>query len=261
MNSVIQFNRFNCRLGMRLVLRDISLSIEEGAFVSILGPNGSGKSTLIKCALGIVRGESGEIRLMEKPLSKLSCRDIAKAAAYVPQTSMVGHPFTVWEFVRLSRFVHELPLSKPKKDPDLPVREALSSVGLSSFSSRSMETLSGGERQKALIAAALAQETPIILLDEPSAFLDYRCAEEIGEILTDINRDRGRTIVIVTHDINRAVAESSRIIGLSNGQVAFDGPPSHFTNKEVLESLFNTRFVLTKHPIADRMTVLSSGRR
>jgi iron complex transport system ATP-binding protein len=191
MNTAVRFTNFSCSLGRRPVLCDISLSIEEGSFVAVVGRNGSGKSTPLKCALGIIRGDCGEVSLFERPVEKQSRLDIAKSAAMVPQTGSGRHPFTVFEYVRLSRFAYKSTVGRGGADDDEPVVSALSTVGMMKSADRYMDTLSGGENQKVQIAAALAQETPVILLDEPSAFLDYRSAFEIGRLLTDINRRQG----------------------------------------------------------------------
>ncbi len=231
------------------VLKDITLSVKTGEFVSVVGRNGSGKSTLLRCITGLMReGKStGSVSLFGKHVSKMSRLEIAKTAAYAPQSLSGTLPFTVLDFLRLSRYPYESSFGWTKVD-DSPVLAALSEVKMRDAANRLMSTLSGGECQKIIIASVLAQETPIVLLDEPSAFLDYRHASEIGRTLRTINRRNKRTVIMITHDINRAFCHSDRIVALKKGECIFDSTPNDFMNEEVLYRIFEEHFVLAAHP-------------
>ena len=167
---------------------------------------------------------------------------------YVPQSDGRHAPFTVREFVLMGRYPYLSPFSPPSPSDKAAVREAMEVTGTSEFSERFLGTLSGGERQKVYIAAALAQEAQVLLLDEPTTFLDPKHESDIYRLLAGINRERGVTIVSVTHDINSAVLTSRTVLALKGGMVAFCGPAEEFMDEEVLRNIYEKSFSLMNHP-------------
>jgi len=247
---VLEIRRFSFRLRQREILRKVSLEVRRGEYLSIVGPNGAGKTTLLKCVDRIYRGGEGQIRVFGRPLETYSQKELARRISYVPQADGRVFPFTVEQFVLMGRYAHLSPFTSIRRhDRDL-VRDILARTGTAEFARRRLDTLSGGERQKVYIAAALAQEADVLLLDEPTTFLDYRHQAEIRELLGDANRQRGVTIVAVTHDVNAAALESHRVVALRDGAVVFCGPPPELMRADALEQIYGTSLLLTGHPTA-----------
>lgn len=232
------------RGGNRL-LAGVSLAVDARSRVAIVGPNGAGKTTLLKCLLGLQRADSGTIEVFGKPLGRYSRRDLARRISYVPQLLEASISFTVLDFLIISRYAHG---SRRSVDEVRIARRALERIGMEGFGERVVATLSGGERQKICVAAALAQEAPVMVLDEPSAHLDPRHREEIHHILCEVSRLDGITILVVTHDLNWAAMDYDRMIGMCGGTVVADGAPAEFMSAGTLEQIFSTPFLIHPHP-------------
>ena len=187
-NPIIQIKNLSIALSGNEILRDVSLSINDGEYVSIIGPNGAGKTTLIKCLAGIYCDWSGDVTIAGKLFSEYSSKALAKLQSYVPQAEGRTNPLTVMEFVAMGRYPHLSTFTTLQSEDYAAIDAAIGRAGLESFRHRKMNTLSGGERQMAFIAAALAQGAKILLLDEPSTFLDYRHQAEVAEILKSASR-------------------------------------------------------------------------
>ncbi len=246
---VVRIADFSYDIGGKRILDGVTLDVASGEFLSVIGANGAGKTTLLKCIVRISEGGTGSIDIMGRPAGSYPRRELARLAAYVPQSDGRSLPFTVEEFVRMARYPYMGPFSSGGPDDDRAVTEALELTGTDRFADRMLDTLSGGERQTALIAAALAQGTPILLLDEPTAFLDPRHVEDIHRILTRINRERGVTVMAVTHDINGAALMSDRVAVLKDGRIVVAGPPRDIMRDEVLSGAYGKRFLFVPHPV------------
>jgi len=247
--NIVRIAGFSYAAGGKRILDGVNLDIAAGGFLSVIGPNGAGKTTLLRCIVRINEGGTGVIDIMGRPAGSYPRRELARLAAYVPQSDGRSLPFSVEEFVRMARYPYMGPFASGGPDDDRAVREALALTGADRLAERMLDTLSGGERQTALIAAALAQETPLLLLDEPTAFLDPRHVEDIHGILTRINRERGITIVAVTHDINGAALMSDRVAVLKEGRIAFTGTPGEIMRDEVLSDAYGKPFLFVAHPV------------
>lgn len=245
--TVIEANDLSLVVSGKNILSGVSFKVEQGEFVAIIGPNGAGKSTLLKLLMRIYSGNSGAIAIKGKPLGSYSQRELAKALSYVTQPGDAAPPFTVREFVLMGRYPHATPFSIAGKGDIEAVEKSLEFTGMRGFESRYMSTLSGGERQKAFIAAALAQDSEMMLLDEPTTFLDPKHQYEILGILKRLNA-HGVTVLVVTHDVNHAALFSRRIIAVKEGRVIFDGPPREMMSKERLHALYDRRFIIVPHP-------------
>ncbi|HZE98319.1 MAG TPA: ABC transporter ATP-binding protein [Planctomycetota bacterium] len=248
----VSVERYSLRLGDREVLRDLTFSIPAGDWTALIGPNGAGKTTLLKALLRILRGGRGGIRIAGVPLDSYSQFDLARRLAYVPQGEGRSAPFTVREMVEMARYPHRGPLAPLRPEDRSEIDRALQETGMSGFSSRSMDALSGGERQKALLAAALAQQSEILLLDEPTAFLDPSQQADVLGVLGRAHREKGMTIVAVTHDLNEALTHARRVIALREGAVVFDGPSADLTSGDVLRRIYDHDFVIGTHPKTGR---------
>jgi len=232
------------RLGVT-VLRDVSASIHPGQVVSIIGPNGAGKSTLMMALAGLLPVHAGRVLLEDRPISRYRRRDVARRLAYVPQIYDGYLGFAARDIVQAGRYAHLEPLT-PLADADRQaVDEAVAACRITHLLDRRVETLSGGERQKVWIAAALAQQAPTLLLDEPTNALDPAHQVDLVRILHAWART-GRTLVVICHDLNLALALGGRVVALKEGTLFFDEPISVLEDTERLADLFGTPFVLQR---------------
>jgi iron complex transport system ATP-binding protein len=203
---------------------------------------------LLKCVNRILTGATGETRILGRSLQQYSQAELAKRVGYVPQAEARHFDFRVFEFVLMARYPHLSPFTTVSEKDEQAVWEALRLTGTDQFADRLHGTLSGGERQKVLIAAALAQDAQILLLDEPTTFLDPRHQSDVLDILHRVNRESGVTVVSVTHDVNIAALTSDRVLALKNGRVVFCGAPGELMNNAVLDAVFDKQFLFVTHP-------------
>lgn len=238
------------------ILRSINICIPQGEYCSIVGPNGAGKSTVLKILARIISPTSGNVRIGGRDASAMSSRDYARLIGYVPQHLHTEFPHTVEDFVLMGLYPLYRGWSTIMSEQRHAVAEALALVGMTKFGKREMRTLSGGERQKVLIAGALVHRPALLLLDEPTTFLDPQHEQETEELLGRIRQDRGATIVSVTHNLNLGALNSDSVIALREGRIVFAGGPADFMQAEVLRSVFHYEFELVAHPRSNlRMVV------
>lgn len=256
---VVELSGFSFEAGGRRILDDVTLAVGRGERVAVVGPNGAGKTTLLRCLNRILRGGRGTIRVAGRPLEEYDQAGLARRLAYVPQAEGRSIPFTVKGFVMMGRYPHLGPLAAAGTEDERAVREALGAAGTAAFADRMLDTLSGGERQRVFLAAALAQETDVLLLDEPAAFLDPSQQVEIHGMLGRIHRERGVTLLLVTHDVNAALSYAGRVIGLREGRVVFDGPSDELAADGALERIYGHRFAIAPHPVTGRPTAFPGG--
>lgn len=236
---MIQLKNISHAFGKKPVLTDVSCNIATGKLTAIMGLNGSGKTTLLNIMSGLIPPDYGQVILDKTPLKKFSARERAKNLAHVPQDFHTEFPFTVKEFVQMGRFAWQDEANSPQMDSMI-LNATLARLDLTSLAARSVHTLSGGERQKVLLARTLVQNTPLILLDEPLNHLDIKNRLFLLNLLRDENRQHGKTIVAVLHDLQAVKNHFDEAVLLKNGQVIFAGPvqngltPEHiFTTFEV----------------------------
>lgn len=244
---LIEIENLSLSLAGQAILHDISLTVTQGEHLAIVGPNGAGKTTLLKCLIRLLHGD-GTIKLSGRRLKDCSQKELARKIAYVPQLDGQSLPFTVKEFALMGRYPHLSPFSAIGPEDQHAVDKALALTGTRPLMDRPLDTLSAGERQKALIAASLAQGASILLLDEPTAFLDPRHQIEIQRLLQRLNCEYGMTLITVTHDINAAIIYSTQIAALKQGALVFTGSPAAFADSQVLETIYQQRFLLVQHP-------------
>ena len=240
MGKIIEVSGLSITLGGKAILRDVSFSAGSGDLLCVVGRNGAGKSTLFKCICGVHKNFSGSIKLAGRTLDTLDARARARIAAYVPQSVPPDIPYTVREFMEMSRYPWEG--IRSVRGGTNAVSEAISLAGLEKFVAHRMRDLSGGERQKVMIASAIAQEADAILMDEPTTFLDYAHQIETMELITRIKRERNVAMLIVTHDINLAMRVSDKVLALSAGRVEWVGVPYELRDDRLLRSIFGVSF-------------------
>jgi iron complex transport system ATP-binding protein len=228
-------------------LRDIELSIEAGTFTAVIGPNGSGKSTLLRVLMGAIKPETGVVLFEEKPLEKYRRVDLARRVAAVTQIEEMPFPVTVRELVATGRYAH-LGAWRAEGEADrLAVANALERCDIAELADRSIANVSGGERQRARIARALAQEPATLVLDEPTAALDIAHEIAVFELLRQLT-DSGVTVVIATHHINHASRFADQLVLLEEGRVAAAGQPSEVLRKNVIERVYGWSLDVFPHP-------------
>jgi len=223
----------------RPVLSGVSLTVSRGSIVGILGPNGSGKTTLLGLLAGMRRPTSGHLTLDERPLADYSRRELARRIAVVPQETHLAFDYTVLEMVLMGRHPH-LGLFEVEGPADVATaRDALTVVSAAHLETRDFMTLSGGEKQRVIIAAALAQATDVLLLDEPTSSLDLGAQLEIAQLLAQLNAERGVTIVVSTHDLALASGVCRELVMLRHGRVVARGPTATVLSSANVRALYD----------------------
>ncbi len=257
--NILEVRKLGFNVNGKKILKDVTFSVRPGEYVSIVGPNGAGKSTLLKCLNKINKKASGEIILAGEPLSSYSQKQIARTISYVPQSDGGHTPFTVYEFITMGRYPYLTPFSSVKREDRDIISEAMEITGTSEFSDRQLGTLSGGEKQKVFIAAAIAQKAGIIMLDEPTTFLDPKHQVDIYATLRELNAVHKTTVLSVTHDINSALQTSDKVIALQNGKIVFDGPSRTLADESALEDIYGTPFQIVPNPASGKSFIIASG--
>ena len=231
------------------VLHHIDLVVEKGEMVALLGPNGSGKTTLIKLLSGVLRPTAGEVHLDGSILSRLKRREVAQRVAVVPQQFSMPFAFTLREVVLLGRTpFHSLFSDEGERDHRV-VQQAIERIGIAALKERFFNELSGGERQKAILAMTLAQEPKILLLDEPTAHLDINHQVEILDLVKRLNREQGVTVIGAMHDLNMAALYFDRLLLLKEGRIFADGTPEKVLTAETIKEVFSASVQVTQHPL------------
>lgn len=236
--SVLEAKNIHFKYSEEPVLTDISLKAEPGKILAIIGPNGSGKTTLIKILGRILKAHSGIVLLNNKNI--WSVHDAARKIAWVAQNNKLAWPFSVKQIALMGRFPHRGWLSSYTKDDYKAVEQALNKTGLKELKDRLINTLSGGEVQRAIIARALAQEPDILLLDEPVAHLDLKYKVAVINLIKNL-ADHGIAVVISLHDLNLAAQYADRVILLKGGKLFAAGVPSSILNQKNLEEVYETK--------------------
>ncbi|MGI6496313.1 MAG: ABC transporter ATP-binding protein [Kiritimatiellia bacterium] len=234
----------------RRVLDGVSLRIRRGERVALLGPNGAGKSTLLAVATGLLPVRSGEARLFGHDASSLSAAVRATLAAVVPQGMSAGAPFTAGEIVMLGRNSRLGRWTPPAKEDHAAVREAMEFTATTGLASRPFAELSGGERQRVCVAMALAAQTPLLLMDEPTAHLDMNHRASIARMTVERNTARGVTVLLIAHDLNMAAEYFDRLVLLDRGRIRADGPPAEVLDPALLRDVYGCEVLVQEDPRA-----------
>ncbi len=252
---VLELRQVSLTLQGKRILQDISFHLQAGCSYTLLGPNGAGKSTLLKCLNRIHQNWEGEILIGGQSSRNLSQREIARQIGFVPQQNSLTSNYHVHEFLLLSRFAQHCAWAGLDKADREALEFAVERTHISEFLDRRMNSLSGGEAQKVFIAAALVQQTPILLLDEPTTFLDPRYQNEVNQLLYELSRNEHITMLQVSHDVNSASRFSDRLLLMKNGRLINEGTPEKLLNPETMNSLFDTEFLFVNHPNGPRIMI------
>jgi len=246
--SCISTKNLNISYGNLDIVKDLNLDIPKGKITTIIGSNGCGKSTILKTIARIIQAKSGDIFVNNINIKEQSPKDLAKVMAVLPQSPQAPSGLTVEELISYGRFPHQKGFGKMRKEDEDIVTWALKSTGIEEFRERPMEALSGGQRQRAWIAMALAQQTEILILDEPTTYLDLAHQLEILNLLEELNRKQGTTIVMVIHELNNAARFADHMIGVKKGKVICQGTAHEVMTKENLRELFNIDAEIVEDP-------------
>jgi iron complex transport system ATP-binding protein len=243
----------------KLIVDDISLSISDGEFIGIIGPNGAGKSTLIKLIEGILVPKAGKLLLNELPISAYKRKTLAKIVGYVPQTFSTAFEYSAYDIVMMGRFPYLSVFSSENEQDKNIVRKSMEETDIWDLRNRLFSELSGGEKQRVVLASALAQQPKMLLLDEPTAALDIKHQLHFHEILKSLQQIQQMTIVTITHDVNLATRYCDRIIVLKDGRVIADGEPSRIIDVDLISRVYGVDVTIIRHPGDGKPLLVLSG--
>ena len=246
--------------GDRTVVERLSLDIAPGRITAIVGANGCGKSTLLRALARLIAPKEGRVLLDGTPLVDRGSKEIARVLGLLPQSPLAPEGIAVADLVGRGRHPHQKLLARWSAHDYEAVAAALDATGIAELADRSVDELSGGQRQRVWIAMALAQETDVLLLDEPTTFLDVAHQIEVLDLLTDLNHDRGTTIVMVLHDLNLAARYADELVAVVDGRVHAIGAPAEVVTPELVREVFGLESTVIADPLTGKPLVLPSGR-
>lgn len=243
------------------VIKDINISIPEGEITILIGANGCGKSTLLKSLSRLIKPAKGTVYLDGKEIHKQSSREVARKLGILPKGPQAPEGLTVKELCNYGRHPYKTFLSKQSKEDTEIVEWALKATGMLDFADRSLEALSGGQRQRAWISMALAQGTELLLLDEPTTYLDLAHQIEVLELLKELNRKFNRTIVMVLHDLNQAARYADNLISIAGGKIYKEGKPEDVFTENMILDVFGLECCIVRDPVENKPMCVPIGKR
>ena len=246
--------------GDRPVVDDLSITIPDGRFTVVVGANGCGKSTLLRGMARLVDPVRGAVLLDGKSVHDTPSKEVARVLGLLPQAPVAPEGITVTDLVGRGRYPHQGWFRRWTAADDEAVARALAATGTADLADRRIEDMSGGQRQRVWIAMALAQETDLLLLDEPTTYLDLAHQVDVLDLLTDLNAERGTTIVVVMHDLNLACRYATHMIAMADGAVAAQGPPAEVVTSELVQRVFGLESLVVPDPVSGTPTVVPIGR-
>ena len=236
--------------GAAKIIDGLALDVPRGGVTTIVGPNGCGKSTLLRAVAGLIPRERGEVVLDGRNTAEMKRREIARTLAVLPQTPVAPDGLTVRDLVGRGRHPHQTWLRQASEKDSAMVDEVMELTQVSEFAERPLERLSGGQRQRAWIAMVLAQDTPLVLLDEPTTYLDLSHSVELLALIRRLADDMGRTVVMVLHDLNLAARFSDQLVVMKSGEVQAAGTPAEVVSEQLLADVFSLPAVVAEDPVA-----------
>ncbi|QTX05185.1 ABC transporter ATP-binding protein [Agromyces archimandritae] len=244
----------------RRVIDGLDLELPAGRVTAIVGPNACGKSTLLRGLAGLHPLEGGHVSVGERDARTLSRRELARLIGVLPQSSIAPDGVLVADLVARGRFPHQGWFGRHSSDDDRVVAEALEATGVADLADRRLEELSGGQRQRVWIAMVLAQQTEIVLLDEPTTYLDVTHQLELLDLLADLNRTRGTTVVMVLHELNLAARYADHMVVMRGGRVVAEGAPGEVVTEETVSGAFGLEARVVPDPVSGTPLVVPIGR-
>ena len=248
MTHRLQADALTLRYEQRTISSNLSLSIPDGAFTVIVGPNACGKSTLLRALARLLAPAAGQVLLDQRPIGEFPAREVARQLGLLPQSATAPDGITVADLVARGRYPHQSFLRQWSKADEQAVQQAMAATGVAELAERPLNELSGGQRQRVWIAMVLAQQTPILLLDEPTTYLDIAHQIELLDLLADLNR-QGRTVVAVLHDLNQACRYATHLVAMKDGAIVASGAPAQIFTEALVEQVFGLASMIIDDPV------------
>ncbi|CDJ78022.1 TPA: ABC transporter ATP-binding protein [Serratia marcescens] len=244
----------------KIIADDLSVAIPDGTFTVIVGPNACGKSTLLRALCRLLKPSAGEVMLDGKNISSFATKALARELGLLPQTSIAPDSITVADLVSRGRYPHQSLLKQWTQADKQAVEAAMAATNVGQLADRSVDELSGGQRQRVWVAMALAQQTPLLLLDEPTTYLDIAHQIELLDLFRQLNREHGQTLIAVLHDLNHACRYADHIIAMRDGKIVAEGKPAEIITAELVERVFGMPCMIIDDPLSHTPLVIPRGR-
>ncbi|MDQ1011622.1 ABC transporter ATP-binding protein [Streptomyces sp. NPDC002867] len=245
----------------RVIAENLSVEIPDRSFTVIVGPNACGKSTLLRALSRMLKPSQGRVLLDGQAIHSMPAKKVAKTLGLLPQSSIAPDGITVADLVGRGRYPHQGLLRQWSAEDERIVQESMAATGVGGLGDRYVDELSGGQRQRVWIAMALAQQTPLLLLDEPTTYLDIQHQLEVLDLCAELHESQGRTLVAVLHDLNQAARYATHLIALRDGKVVAEGAPTEVVTAELVEEVFQVRSQVIEDPESGTPLVVPVARR
>ncbi|MFC7307004.1 ABC transporter ATP-binding protein [Streptomyces monticola] len=245
----------------RIIAERLSVEIPDNSFTVIVGPNACGKSTLLRALSRMLKPSHGRVLLDGQTIHSMPAKKVARTLGLLPQSSIAPDGITVGDLVARGRYPHQGLLRQWSPEDERVVQESMASTGVAELADRYVDELSGGQRQRVWIAMALAQQTPLLLLDEPTTFLDIQHQIDVLDLCAELHEEQGRTLVAVLHDLNHAARYATHLIALRDGSVIAEGSPSEIVTAELVEEVFGLPCQIIDDPETGTPLVVPAGRK
>lgn len=247
--------------GDRVIVEGLDVEIPTGVITTVIGPNGCGKSTMLRALGRLLKPRHGKVLLDGKAITSMRTKDVARTLGMLPQAPVAPEGLTVADLVARGRHPHQSWIRQWSSDDEGEVARALALTGVTDLAERPVDQLSGGQRQRAWISMALAQGTDILLLDEPTTYLDLSHSIEVLDLVDRMHEEMGRTVIMVLHDLNLAVRYSDHLIVMSQGRIVAQGKPQDVISAELLDEVFGLEAAVIDDPVSDRPLIVPIGTR
>lgn len=247
--------------GKKIIAESLNVTIPDGHFTAIIGPNGCGKSTLLRTLSRLMTPTHGHVYLDGEEIQHYASKEVARRIGLLAQNATTPGDISVQELVARGRYPHQPLFSRWRQEDEDAVQNAMLATGIVNLANQSVDTLSGGQRQRVWIAMVLAQDTSIMLLDEPTTWLDISHQIDLLELLSELNRDRGFTLAAVLHDLNQACRYATHLIAMRDGKIVAEGAPREIVTPEFIEAVYGLRCMIIEDPVAHTPLVVPLGRR
>ncbi len=256
----LQGDDLTLRYDQRMISQGLSIVVPDGSFTVIVGPNACGKSTLLRALSRLLKPTHGSVILDGRSIHSLSGKDVARRLGLLPQSAIAPDGITVADLVARGRYPHQSFLQQWSSADEEAVASAMAATSVTELAGRQVDELSGGQRQRVWVSMVLAQETPILLLDEPTTFLDIAHQIELLDLLSDLN-GQGRTIVAVLHDLNHACRYASHLVAMKDGAIVASGKPGDIVNAALVEIVFRLPCIVVPDPETKTPMIIPRSRR